>query len=475
MPSSRSFIVAALLMAVLATMLASKTTTAPLHYNSFMSQMLQYMARPHRSVRRWPITGAAAWTAEDMRCDQTKDDGAACEWLSVLSTDEREEILEGVAYAEATMAARWTPAMAQAAATANADTVNTNSFASFAAVPRERLALLRADDCSLKMPSLKKRIASEWRVELSDIGDGGAGRGFHVLRGVPTEAMSQAESETFFWCFGLLFGRPGAQNKQDDLLGHVRDTMTASNGDVGSARLFRTNTHAGWHCDAASVVGLLCLSMAKDGGVSQLASSVSVYNELLKTKPHLVDCMYEATPMQVKEVGADGVRYIDVFPARYDGVDGAARVDGDGDARGGALRTFFHSEYFLDGANIAVELNGGEAPSVEWIRAVDALASSDELKLEMRFLPGDLQLVSNHVTLHARTAFTDGDADGEMRHLLRLWLSLADTGGLTNPAAAATWTATFVNLEANALFATSIIRAKVRAAARKLRSKLIGS
>jgi alpha-ketoglutarate-dependent taurine dioxygenase len=40
----------------------------------------------------------------------------------------------------------------------------------------------------------------------------------------------------------------------------------------------------------------------------------------------------------------------------------------------------------------------------------------------MQFEPGDIQLSSNHVTLHARTAYEDDPA--APRHLLRLWLSL---------------------------------------------------
>ena len=40
----------------------------------------------------------------------------------------------------------------------------------------------------------------------------------------------------------------------------------------------------------------------------------------------------------------------------------------------------------------------------------------------MHFAPGDVQLISNHTVVHARTAYED--APGSERHLLRLWLSL---------------------------------------------------
>ena len=54
----------------------------------------------------------------------------------------------------------------------------------------------------------------------------------------------------------------------------------------------------------------------------------------------------------------------------------------------------------------------------------EEIASSPALYLDMQFEPGDVQLLSNHFALHARTAYED-DGAGK-RHLLRLWLSLPD-------------------------------------------------
>jgi len=52
------------------------------------------------------------------------------------------------------------------------------------------------------------------------------------------------------------------------------------------------------------------------------------------------------------------------------------------------------------------------------------IAASPELYLDMQFEPGDIQLVSNHFVLHARTAYEDFAEPERRRHLLRLWLSL---------------------------------------------------
>jgi hypothetical protein len=43
---------------------------------------------------------------------------------------------------------------------------------------------------------------------------------------------------------------------------------------------------------------------------------------------------------------------------------------------------------------------------------------------------GDIQLLNNHVTYHARTAFQDDEAAGRDRLLFRLWLSMPDSRAL---------------------------------------------
>ena len=43
---------------------------------------------------------------------------------------------------------------------------------------------------------------------------------------------------------------------------------------------------------------------------------------------------------------------------------------------------------------------------------------------------GDIQLLNNHVTYHARTAFEDDAAAGRDRLLFRLWLSMPNSRAL---------------------------------------------
>jgi hypothetical protein len=49
---------------------------------------------------------------------------------------------------------------------------------------------------------------------------------------------------------------------------------------------------------------------------------------------------------------------------------------------------------------------------------------------EMRFAPGDIQLLNNHAVYHSRTAFKDDAASGRDRMLMRLWLSVPNSRAL---------------------------------------------
>ncbi len=63
---------------------------------------------------------------------------------------------------------------------------------------------------------------------------------------------------------------------------------------------------------------------------------------------------------------------------------------------------------------------------IEALDLFDNLANDPRLYISMQLEPGDLQFVYNHSQLHDRTAFTDWPEPRKRRHLLRLWLSMAD-------------------------------------------------
>jgi alpha-ketoglutarate-dependent taurine dioxygenase len=272
--------------------------------------------------------------------------------------------------------------------------------AALAAVRARGLALedLRREDFPL--PGLAPRL-SDWARELA------AGRGFLLLRGLPVERWGDEAASWIFWGLGQHLGTPGAQNPAGELLGHVADT--GEEADNPNVRRYRTAGDTAFHCDLADVVGLLCLRPPLSGGASRIVSSVTVYNELLARRPDLVDRLYEPFKLDVRdEQGAARRPWIPVPPCRF---------------AAGQLRTFYHSDYFR-----SVVRHPEVGPFSEEERALldlyEEIAGSPDLVLDMQFEPGDVQLLSNHGVLHARTAYRDPPEPERRRHLLRLWLSL---------------------------------------------------
>jgi len=324
---------------------------------SFGEQSLHYFRREHEAVAREPIGGPAAWRGAEL--------AARTEWIEALAPEQIAEL-----------------------------------DAARAAVRARGLALADVRREDFPLPTLAARIAA-WRRELA------LGRGFLLVRGFPVERWGDEDAGLVFWGLGLHLGRPGAQNPQGDLLGHVFDTGEgASNPHV---RRYRTAGDIAWHCDLADAVGLLCLRAARHGGASRIASSASVYNELLRRRPDLVARLYEPFLLDVRgEEKAGRLRFIPVPPCRY---------------ANGRLSTFYHSDYFR-----SIERHADAPRLLEAERTLldlyEEIASSPELRLDMSFAPGDVQLLSNHSVLHARTAYDDAPDPTRKRHLLRLWLSL---------------------------------------------------
>jgi len=255
------------------------------------------------------------------------------------------------------------------------------------------------------LPSLGPAIA-QWIHELD------TGRGFLVLRGLPVERWGEELLSWVYWGLGQHLGEPGAQNPAGELLGHVVDT--GEDAADPFVRRYRTAGDIAYHCDLADVVGLLCLRAAPRGGASRIASSVAVYNALLERRPDWAERLYEPFLLDARnEEGAQGPPWIPVSPCRYSA---------------GRLRTFFHSDYFRSVGRHP----GVERPTEQELEVLDLyeeLASSPELRLDMQFELGDVQLISNHSVIHARTAYEDDPAPGRGRHLLRLWLSLRASDG----------------------------------------------
>jgi hypothetical protein len=326
-------------------------------YRSYAEQGAHYFDRAHTSLPPGPIGGPAAWRGAEL---------VPGDWRVVLDAEQIAGFERALAAARAT---------------------------------GKPLGALARED----FPLTERLVAdvARWRRELV------AGRGFLLLSGLPVECWGEAESARFFWGLGLALGRPGAQNPQGDLLGHVIDTGDDRTNPL--VRLYRTRSDIAYHCDAADAVGLLCLSTARRGGLSRLASSVTVFDEVLRRRPDLAPRLFEPFALDLRSEERPGMRgWIPVTPCRWDGA---------------VLRTFYHSDYFRSATRHA-DAPPRTADEQALLDLYEEIANEPDVRLDMALAPGDVQLVSNHTVIHARTAYEDAPGEGGRRHLLRLWLSL---------------------------------------------------
>ena len=230
------------------------------------------------------------------------------------------------------------------------------------------------------------------------------GRGFVLIRGLPVAEWSRLESAIAFWGLGTHLGRAISQNAQGHMLGHVKDL----GGDYSDPKVrgYLTSAHMRFHADQCDYVALLCLHPAKEGGASRIASSVTLYNEMLKRHPDLVaELVKDFYWTRHGEIGpGKGPWYkLPVFSFERGHIS----------ARG--VSTFIFKSQGLPGVPPYTDRQK---------RALDVYREIvEEIALDMIFQQGDMQILHNHVTLHSRSAFVDWPEPERKRHLYRLWLN----------------------------------------------------
>ncbi|MBV8087308.1 MAG: TauD/TfdA family dioxygenase, partial [Chloroflexi bacterium] len=75
---------------------------------------------------------------------------------------------------------------------------------------------------------------------------------------------------------------------------------------------------------------------------------------------------------------------------------------------------------------------------LEALALIEEIAHRSAFQVSMRFEPGDIQFLNNHVCIHGRTAFQDYPEHDRKRYLLRIWLSVPNSRPL-NPNRAEYW------------------------------------
>lgn len=243
------------------------------------------------------------------------------------------------------------------------------------------------------------------------------GPGVVRLSGLPVDRLSRSAIRRLFWGFCANLGTPLHQNSTGEILAEVRDETgvgaaiapTIGPGPVVSARTISRSAGAlRFHTDKCDLLALLCVSNGISGGVSKIASSVTVHNEIARRRPDLLEVLYQPF-WRMRPADEEGDRKDRLFAMPV-----FARA-GDGG---------FTSQYSRTYVNQAQEDPSVPRLTAAQNEAMDLMAEiAEETCLNAPFEPGDMQFLTQHVTYHGRTAFTDDRQSGAERVLLRIWLS----------------------------------------------------
>ena len=266
-----------------------------------------------------------------------------------------------------------------------------------AEIPGNLATLTKGD---FPLPSVSARLNQIQQREVLE------GRGFAVVRGLDPSGLDRRQRAAAFLGIGAHLGNARPQNAKGHILGHVKD-LGRSSADP-TARLYQTHERQTFHTDSCDVVALMCLQPARRGGRSSLVSSVTIHNEMRRTRPDLAVCLFRPIETDRRGEEAPGERpYFDIPVFNW---------------HAGCFAAIYQRQY-IESARRFPEVPPLTSQQVEALDLLDALANDPRLEAEIDFQPGDIQLVNNHVLFHDRTAFEDWPESERRRHLLRLWLA----------------------------------------------------
>ena len=147
---------------------------------------------------------------------------------------------------------------------------------------------------------------------------------------------------------------------------------------------------------------------ARSGGLSNLVSSTTIFNEIRRRRPDLLRVLLDPIETDRRgEVPEGSKPYFTIPVFNY---------------HDGLVSAIYQRQYIESARRFP-----GIAPlsplQIEALDLLDELANDPRLNLIMELQPGDIQLVHNHTILHDRTAFDDYPEPERKRHLLRFWLA----------------------------------------------------
>ena len=238
------------------------------------------------------------------------------------------------------------------------------------------------------------------------------GLGFVVIRGVPVDLFDVETAKLMNWGLGTHIGEAISQNARGELVAEVTDL--GLDDSKANVRGYLTKTGASPHCDSCDAVSLVCYHPAKSGGESLLASTLTVFNDILESHPEYLPILEEGFYMDLRGEGPSG-----------DPDETTNHKNPVFSYHQGRMSCRYNAKSALRGA-----LKRGQTLSDEAEQALNyvrerALAPENLFKFTLE--RGDCSIISNHMLLHARSTFDDYDELERKRRLFRTWFNLPNS------------------------------------------------
>lgn len=247
-------------------------------------------------------------------------------------------------------------------------------------------------------PDLNPMLADVFDILLN-------GRGAVIIQGVTKERFAREDFERIYWGFGTHWGVGVTQSALGDKLGRV--TFTPVGPGNPTNRAYRGNQELTLHTDTNEIVGLMCEEKAAEGGFSQLASVLAVHNEIFKTRPDLLPALYRGHEYAINEASLSSKPVTPYKIPVFSCVDGKV------------------SMLYVDSQiRKAAEKMGETFPADldEAMKYLNEVAAREDIQINYMIEPGEIMVVNNFITMHARTEFKDSAT--QKRSLLRMWLDV---------------------------------------------------
>jgi hypothetical protein len=239
-----------------------------------------------------------------------------------------------------------------------------------------------------------------WRDEVL------GGRGFVVLREFPRDRYTDDDLGMLFYGLGTHFGRAVSQSSMGDRLGHVVDV----GGQDRRERAYRSSRELTLHTDRCDVIGMLCLEKAAVGGLSGYASVHTIYNDILASRPDLLDPLFAGFRYHRRGEELPGEPIVTPY-----------RVPVLSESEGVLSTVFLRAYIEMAARELAAPLDEQEVAALDYFEEV---GRRDDVTLHFMLEPGHAIFFNNCTLLHNRTRFEDPEGAERRRHLLRLWLML---------------------------------------------------